>query len=131
MHVGVWQSLDFAQCQNLSDNRNISHCYNSNNTRSGKICFTTFLAYNGRPLRKPLENASRWCNSVITGSFLIIIDSVETQRAVEQFIGKQVLQNETVILDARKLSPRVNPKSVSYANGHSSVTKGKYCSVCS
>lgn len=97
--VGFWLSLEVAQCQNLSINRNISRCYN---TSSGKTCFTAFLGSNSQPVRKSFEEANRYGNSAVPGSSLIVINSLESQRNVQSFIGRRGLENETIILDARK-----------------------------
>lgn len=95
----------------------MSSCYNIS---SEKTCFTPFLANNSRAVRKPFEEASHWCKEYDSGSSLIIINSIESQRTVESFIGRHVLANETIILDAQKLSPS---KSLewSWVNGHPTI----------
>lgn len=129
VHLGLWLSLKLAQGQTSATRMyrpNISDCYN---TSFGKTCFTTFLASNTHPVRKPYKTASHWCKEYVPGFSLIIIKSIDCRRTTENFIRKHVLANETIIMDARMLSASESSKW-SWANGQpylQDVLKGKCC----
>lgn len=116
VHVGLRQSLEVAQCHNLPKIKNLSCC---NNTSSGQIS----LANGGRSVHKYFEATSRWCNSDVPGSSLIIIERPESQAIVESFIAIPELANETIIIDALKLSARNNPS----LNGQPKLSTGMCC----
>lgn len=110
VQIGWWLSLKVTQCQDLPSMK----CHDSS---SGKICFTIFLGKNGHLLRMPFNEASRWCKSRVPGSSLIAINNVDSQRTVESFIASQMLENESIIIDARMLAPSKNP-NWSWVNDH-------------
>lgn len=128
VHLGLWLSLKMAQCKNLpsmTNRPNAPFCYNS---KSGKDCYAILVDNKSHRVRTPFKEASRLCKVHVPGSSLIVIESKESQRNVQVFIKREQLENETIIIDAHRLSASENP-NWSWVNGHPyspDILKGKY-----
>lgn len=100
--IGIFLHLKVAQCQLTGIFRsNESLCYT---TISGRTCFTTFLATNNHLERRSFAEASQWCKTSVPGSSLILVKNVDSQGIVEDYTRRQLLANETILMDARMLS---------------------------
>lgn len=75
-------------------------------------------------MRRPFKNASDSCRAYAPGYSLITINSLESLRIVESFVGRQVLANETIVIDARKLSASESLEW-SWINGYPTVPMSK------